>query len=213
MIRNFTGRVLQLLDGIYDFVGSQSRVDQMDLGPVALVHDVSAQAEYAAGFFCQRFEANVIAAGLTEGFVDQTMEEIMASGGIADAMRERGLGLADVDVWVLEMWESVTDATAANFDTGYCGLQTAALPGGAAKVLIRQFGSGGSGHMDAAGPTFFPADAMSVTNLLPIRLGRGSETAVGLLWRAISGAGGGCTWNAHAYLWIGPAGARPPAWQ
>lgn len=46
----FLANALGWLDGVYDFVGSKVRTDDVDLGPVQLVHDVGRESWYGQGY-------------------------------------------------------------------------------------------------------------------------------------------------------------------
>lgn len=216
-IRKFVNRALEGLDGLYGIVGAQSRVNEIDLGALTLVHDVAREAEASQGFTCYAGVPVTTAGAGVQAFGSLNRAAFLATSQALGGMAPRGLDPSEVAVWILGVSAVESAASVGNFAVAAAGY-TAGQVGFNAGVCIKRWQaeatilvSGGSVHLGEGGLTAGPGGFGAVDygpQIYPIELPPHPNSE--FLATCTDDAGGAVSFTAIFRCWICPLGTFPP---
>lgn len=206
MIQRFTSRCLEALGNLYGIIGGQNKVDQIDMAPLVLVHDVSREAELNQnlpagvdrGFFSYIETQDHVASGQVNDDQDvNALVQLIAGPGAQNTHR----------LWVLKIshWADIQPGNTA--DLSMIGIHTPVITGTYADFAYMLQMATAFGTTAFPSPARVPPTALITYNDLPAYCPPGSFIRTSSV---VTIAAGTQQVRQDFLVWCGPIGTRPP---
>lgn len=207
-------RALAALSGIYKFPGTRSAPHAIELDvPVQLVHDVSREAELAAGFWAQASVILTTAGAGADTFASTLRDDFLGTTENQQLLRELGLTTGEVDVWLYGWHALLAAADSGDFSRLRLGIRVGTLIGtGVVQQLVTYVAAQTAMVTGGALPLVTSTTGAELSTYgeqrLPILMQDRPDTA--FLAQGNDDAGGDMTVTGFFRCWVGPKGSPPP---